>query len=128
MTERDEVATIRRRRIESARALDERRSAWEALTGITVGRPHPCPSSIMLPRGIRHPRNCIHDVPGLVFDHWYLITDVSGRRGVLTMPYDLDYARLSAWCESNGATWESTGEGWWWPGTKSIVIWPKARS
>ena len=64
----------------------------------------------------------------IAFDHTFTLIDPrNGAKGVLTMPYNLtdnSADELTRWTRLVGAHWAVMGEGWWFPGTIAIAIWP----
>jgi hypothetical protein len=111
------------------------RREWERRWGIKVGTPYLCPAR-RLTACHDHPdrRGCCWwtgaDPRPRAFDHvWNIARRGDGARGILTMPYGLtadDAVELAAWCHAHHATYSVSGEGWHYPGTVAIVLWPVA--
>lgn len=101
---------------------------WERDTGWTVGRRVDRDPAKALTGKLHPERRWRGRYPPLSgpFDHMCRIRRAGGRRGVLTMPYGLDFdqgAELDEWCAPLDATWRtSDAPSWWHPWTVAIVI------
>jgi hypothetical protein len=111
------------------------RRAWEQVWGLKVGKPYPCPTR-QLHRRACPGEDCCWWPPACsaprALDHVYAVTRRSdGARGVLVMPYGLtddSAAELTGWCKRHRCNWTALGNGWHYPGTVAVVIFPCSTS
>jgi hypothetical protein len=109
------------------------RREWSQKWGIKIGAHHPC-FTRQLQRKRCPGSGCCYwtgdNGRPHALDHIYAITRQRDHtRGVLTMSYGLtDDAALepASWCQKRTCHYTVLGDGWHYPGTIAIVIFPTA--